>query len=57
MQFHVWGADLPQALEHVAQCLFNFITDLSLIEEKDEMEFEVSGEYLSTYCLPIASFA
>ena len=45
MQCHTWGATLSEALEHMAPCMFNYMTDLSTVEidPEETIEYSVKG--------------
>lgn len=50
VQCHTWGPTLFAALEAMAPCMFNYMTDLSLVEADPAMtqEFQVGGHDLHT---------
>lgn len=50
VQCHTWGSTLEKALESMGQCMFNYMTDLSLVEADDALtaEFTVSGHDMHT---------
>jgi len=50
VQCHSWGPTLEAAFEAMAPCMFNYMTDLSLVEPDDAMttEFSVSGHDMHT---------
>jgi len=50
VQCHTWGATLEAALEAMAPCMFNYMTDLSLVTEDaaSTVEFSVAGHDLHT---------
>lgn len=45
IQLHAWGDSLRHAFENIVPCMFNYITDLSLVEidENENVEFIVKG--------------
>jgi hypothetical protein len=45
VQCHAWGGDMQTAFENMAQCLMNYMTDLSLVEEAadETVQLTVSG--------------
>lgn len=50
MQFHVWGNTFVNALEHMALCMFNYITDISTIniDPQESIEYEVEAHDLES---------
>jgi hypothetical protein len=45
IQLHAWGENLRHAMENIVPCMFNYITDLSLvdIDEHQNVELIVKG--------------
>ena len=43
----VWGKDLPLLFSNAAYALFDIITDLNKVEEKEEKDIEVKSENLT----------
>lgn len=50
VQCHSWGATLRDALANMAPCMFNYMTDLSMVEEDASLSavFTVTGHDLHT---------
>lgn len=50
VQFHVWGNTLEEAFEHVALCMFNYITDITTItvDPAVTVVYEVVGHDLES---------
>lgn len=42
VQLHAWGSDLRAALENVAPCMFNYMTDLSRVREEPTQALRIS---------------
>mmetsp|Transcript_1600 Transcript_1600/g.2549 ORF Transcript_1600/g.2549 Transcript_1600/m.2549 type:complete len:205 (+) Transcript_1600:18-632(+) len=36
VQCHSWGSDMKEAFEHMATCMFNYMTDLATVDINDE---------------------
>lgn len=49
------GEDLEGAFEETAEGMFSIITDLSLVEEKEEYEFEVEEEDIESLLVQFLS--
>lgn len=52
VQLHAWGSTLEEAFGHVAECMFNYMTDLSVVEvdftdPARRVEVNVSGNHRS----------
>jgi len=45
IQFHAWGSDFEKALEALGCCLFDYVTEITSIEETDEgnRTYEIEG--------------
>ena len=50
VQCHSWGKDIKEAFEHMAPCMFNYMTDLALVDIVDSqtIEFTVDGHDMDT---------
>ena len=46
VQFHVWGHSLKHAFENIAVCMFNYITDISLVEDEISIEYRIDAHDL-----------
>jgi hypothetical protein len=46
VQCHAWGNDLKEAFEKMAECMLNYMTDITLIEtdEQETITIRVQGE-------------
>ena len=44
VQCHAWGATLVQAFEHMAPCLLNYMTDISIVNADPEETIEIHVE-------------
>ena len=46
IQLHSWGETLCQAFENMIPCMFNYVTDLSLVDvdSKQTIQLVVKGE-------------
>ena len=49
VQLHAWGSNLKHAFENIAPCMFNYMTDLSIVEVKTDktLDITVTGLYFS----------
>ena len=50
VQCHTWGASLAEALANMAPCMFNYMTDLSMVDADEALacDISVSGHDLHT---------
>lgn len=44
VQLHAWGKTLTEAFEHIVPCMFNYMTDLTIVEFDPEEDVEMDLE-------------
>lgn len=51
VQLHAWGENLQGAFEHICPCMFNYMTDLTKVDEIPEESRTVSVEGAALHAL------
>ena len=41
VQLHAWGPTITDAFENIVPCMFNYMTDLSIVEIKSEKTLNI----------------